>query len=75
EGRERVGHDFMGSKTPSKAYDAAADFMLFAERPAFFTVLEQGWFAVFFPTDLHMPNLRLDGPVTVKKIVVKVRVD
>ncbi|PUZ25599.1 YhcH/YjgK/YiaL family protein [Chitinophaga parva] len=73
-GVERVGHDFMGDKTPSQAYDAEKDFMLFAEAPAFFTVLGAGQFAVFFPTDLHMPNLSVDDAVKVKKVVVKVGV-
>ena len=73
-GVERVGHDFMGDKTPSQAYDAETDFMLFAEPPAFFTILDHGQFAVFFPTDLHMPNLRVVGPVAVKKVVVKISV-
>ena len=47
-GVERVGHDFMGNRTPSRAYDAEEDFMLFAEAPAFVTVLGAGQFAVFF---------------------------
>jgi len=73
-GVERVGHDFMGDKKPSQAYDAEKDFMLFAEAPAFFTLLGEGQFAVFFPTDLHMPNLKVQEAVKVKKVVVKVGV-
>lgn len=73
-GIERIGHDLMGHKTPSQAYDEVTDFMLFAEEPAFFTILDQGQFAVFFPTDLHMPNLRVDAAVPVKKVVVKISV-
>ncbi|PUZ29965.1 YhcH/YjgK/YiaL family protein [Chitinophaga costaii] len=74
-GVERIGHDFLENKTPSKPYDEASDYMLFAAPPAFFTVLEKGWFAIFFPTDLHMPNLRVAGPVGVKKVVIKISVD
>ncbi len=73
-GIERVGHDFMGSKMPSQAYDEVTDFMLFSEPPAFFTVLNQGDFALVFPTDLHMPNLKVNEAVAVKKVVVKISV-
>ncbi|MFB6457875.1 YhcH/YjgK/YiaL family protein [Chitinophaga sp. Hz27] len=73
-GEERIGHDFLGDKTPSRAYSETEDYMLFAEKPAFYTILKQGQFAIFFPTDLHMPNLRVNGPVPVKKVVIKISV-
>jgi YhcH/YjgK/YiaL family protein len=74
EGEELVGHDFLLSQQPSVAYDPQADFMLFSERPAFFSRFSKDLFAVFFPEDLHMPNIRVDGPVHVRKVVVKIRV-
>ncbi|WEK34122.1 MAG: YhcH/YjgK/YiaL family protein [Candidatus Pseudobacter hemicellulosilyticus] len=73
-GQELIGHAFLEAQTPSQAYDAEKDFMLFAETPDFFTKLEAGSFAIFFPTDLHMPNLRVIGPEPVKKIVIKIAV-
>lgn len=73
-GEELVGHDYLKAQTPSKAYDEEKDFMLFGEKPAFFTKLSAGNFGVFFPTDLHMPNLKVEASVPVKKIVVKVSV-
>jgi len=73
-GEELIGHDFLKNQTPSKAYDDTADFMLFGETPAFFSKLEQGMFAIFFPTDLHMPNIRVKDPVAVKKVVMKISV-
>jgi YhcH/YjgK/YiaL family protein len=72
KGAELVGHDFLQDKTPSRAYDEAADFMLFSETPVFFSRLDQGNFAVFFPSDLHMPNIKIDKPVAVKKVVIKI---
>jgi YhcH/YjgK/YiaL family protein len=71
-GAELIGHDFLLNKQPSKAYDTDADYMLFAETPAFFTRLDQGHFAIFFPTDLHMPNLKINEPAWVKKVVIKI---
>ncbi|MBV8251254.1 MAG: YhcH/YjgK/YiaL family protein [Chitinophaga sp.] len=73
-GEERIGHDFLGDKSPSKAYSETEDYMLFAEKPAFYTHLKAGQFAIFFPTDLHMPNLRIAVPVAVKKVVIKISV-
>ena len=72
KGAELVGHDFLQDKTPSRAYDEAADFMLFSETPVFFSRLDKGNFAVFFPSDLHMPNIKIDKPLAVKKVVIKI---
>src|ERR1700755_2245584 len=38
-GHELIGHDFLQQQAPSKAYDDEKDFMLFAEKPAFFSTL------------------------------------
>ncbi|THU39188.1 DUF386 domain-containing protein [Niastella caeni] len=73
-GAERIGHDLLQQQTPSKAYDADADYMLFAEKPSFFSILQQGMFAIFFPHDLHMPNIMIDKAAYVKKVVIKVAV-
>lgn len=73
-GEEQIGHDFLEQQTPSKAYDEEKDYMLFAEKPSFFTRLAAGSFAIFFPTDLHMPNLKVEASIPVKKIVIKVSV-
>lgn len=35
-------------------------------------ILGNGYFAVFFPQDGHLPQLCIDEPVPVKKVVVKV---
>lgn len=33
-----------------------------------------GYFAIFFPQDGHMPQLCVDEPIKVKKVVVKVEI-
>jgi YhcH/YjgK/YiaL family protein len=73
-GAELIGHDQLLEKSPSKAYDEEADYMLFSEKPSFFSRMEQNYFAIFFPTDLHMPNIRIDQPAQVKKVVIKISV-
>ncbi len=34
-----------------------------------------GYFAVFYPQDAHMPQLCVDKPMSVKKVVIKVEID
>lgn len=75
EGEELVGHDFLLTQQPSVAYDPKGDFMLFSERPVFFSRFSQNMFAIFFPWDLHMPNIRVDAPARVRKVVVKVKIE
>ena len=38
-------------------------------------IIGNGYFAVLFPQDGHMPQLCIDEPVLVKKVVVKVRIE
>ncbi|HVI49530.1 MAG TPA: YhcH/YjgK/YiaL family protein [Chitinophaga sp.] len=74
KGEELIGHDFLQQQVPSKAYSEEEDYMLFAEKPAFFTKLMPHYFAIFFPTDLHMPNLTAEKTTAVKKVVIKISV-
>lgn len=37
-------------------------------------ILGNGYFAIFFPQDGHMPQLCVDNPEPVKKVVIKVRI-
>lgn len=74
KGVEMVGHGFLKNQAPSKAYDPETDFMLFDDPPSFYTHFGQGMFAIFFPDDLHMPNLEAGSSCPVKKIVVKIKV-
>ncbi|NII27657.1 DUF386 domain-containing protein [Pseudoflavitalea sp. X16] len=73
-GQELIGHDWLRQQAPAKAYDESSDYWLFGEPPAFFSKLEQGMFAIFYPTDLHMPNIMVKQPSPVKKVVIKVSV-
>jgi len=47
----------------------------FVGRPGLSLDLSAGYFAIFYPEDAHMPGLAVEGPESVKKVVVKVRVD
>lgn len=74
EGVELMGHAILKNQTPSRAYDETGDYMLFAENPDYFSVISEGMFAIFYPTDLHMPGIRNGVAAKVKKAVVKVKV-
>jgi YhcH/YjgK/YiaL family protein len=74
-GEELIGHDLLRGQAPSKEYDAEADYMLFGEKPGFFSKLQEGYFAIFFPSDLHMPNLMVETPARVKKVVIKIALE
>ncbi len=37
-------------------------------------ILGNGYFAIFFPQDGHMPQLCVENPEPVKKVVIKVRI-
>lgn len=40
-----------------------------------FLYMEDGWFAVFFPEDLHRPLCAIQNPTKIRKAVVKVPVE
>jgi YhcH/YjgK/YiaL family protein len=73
-GEEMVGLSLLNDQTISKEYDAEADFFLVSGSPSFFATLSEGNFMIFFPTDLHIPCIKINEPAPVKKVVVKVRI-
>ena len=74
-GEEQVGHALFSGQTPSKEYSAEEDFVLFSDTPSFFTKMQAGTFMIFFPTDLHMPCIKIQESARVKKVVVKVKLE
>lgn len=72
-GEELVGHAFLSDQQLSKEYSDENDFLLVPDVPDFFTCFKTGMFMIFFPTDLHMPCIKVEKPAAVKKVVVKVK--
>lgn len=59
----------------TKAYDAQNDYLLFCnevDNTSDF-LLGDGYFALLYPDDAHEPQLSVDGPMPVKKVVVKIK--
>lgn len=72
-GKERMGVARRSQMTETQAYDVEKDFSKFEGRGDEIEV-RPGYFTVFFPADVHMPNLAAGTPEQVKKVVLKVQV-
>ena len=74
-GVERMGvHLLEPTDKPNTSYDAEKD-VEFYECAGDSVTVDAGSFTIFLPHDIHMPNLMIDTPEYVKKIVIKVRLD
>lgn len=73
QGRETIGYAPTDELTVNIPYK---EDVLFYETPENYTEikLSKGMFAIFYPSDAHMPSCQLDGPSSVHKVVVKVKV-
>ena len=71
-GREAIGYALLNNQAILTPYNAEKDIVFFMGETTQL-VVEQGMFAVFFPQDVHRPCMQIDGPVSVKKVVVKVK--
>ena len=75
-GTECIGYALLEGLTETMAYDGENDAALYEHVPSMSKlILKQGMFAIFWPNEPHMPCRRIDEPVKVKKIVVKVRIE
>jgi biofilm protein TabA len=76
DGHERILHAPAAALTVETPYDDAADIAFYAEPPfASSLLMRPGDLAIFFPDDAHKPGCMAGGRHTVKKVVVKVRID
>ncbi len=72
EGSEQIGYSLFNKQKQATEYDEENDFILYCGEKNYLK-LEEGMFAIFFPSDLHMPGIMLEKPEVVKKVVVKVK--
>jgi biofilm protein TabA len=76
DGHERILHAPADALTVETPYDEAADIAFYAEPPfASSLLMRPGDLAIFFPADAHKPGCMAGGRHTVRKVVVKVRID
>lgn len=77
QGSERVRVRPLETLCCTTPYDEGRDVAFFADEGGTATevVLGAGYFVVLFPNDAHEPQLCVEEPAEVKKIVVKVALD
>ena len=73
-GREKMGATEFEKVIIIEEYNADKDCALY-KGDGNFLLVDEGYFAIFYPTDVHMPGLSINIPKPVKKVVVKVSVD
>lgn len=71
EGTEKMGYSYITEMNSPTEYNEAKDVLFYQGNGDFVTV-RSGNFAIFFPEDVHAPNMAVDTPSAVKKVVVKV---
>lgn len=72
-GEEKMGVSPLSKATVTKEYDEKRDAANYSAEGKFY-VAGPGDFFIFFPDDVHRPNITPGGNTVVKKIVIKVRV-
>jgi biofilm protein TabA len=74
EGEEKIETSFASDLKPLQEYSEIKDIIFLEPPPDFASlVMRPGYFAVFYPHDVHRPNCSLHGKSRVRKIVMKVR--
>ena len=75
-GSECIGTAPLEGLTEETPYDSEKDLAFYEYDPAMSRlVLKQGMFAIFWPNEPHMPGRSIDKAETVRKIVVKVKME
>jgi YhcH/YjgK/YiaL family protein len=71
-GKEKIGVAPLATATVTKPYDEAKDGANYTAEGKYYiaTPVE---FYLFFPSDVHRPNIKVDGYDTVKKLVIKIK--
>ena len=75
-GAEKFGYTPLDGQSATTPYNPEKDVALYtiAEKDLSYITLRSGEFIVFFPTDIHQPEVYTQQPDLVKKVVVKVAV-
>ncbi|HTI93391.1 MAG TPA: YhcH/YjgK/YiaL family protein [Puia sp.] len=73
-GTERFGYTPLTDQSATTPYNPEKDFALYdiPEEAMNYITLPAGQFIIFFPSDIHQPEIFLHQPALVKKVVIKV---
>lgn len=70
-GKERFGWAPLLQQKPLAPYSEEQDLLLYHPENLNYLNLSAGMFILFYPTDIHMPEICVDEPELVKKVVMK----
>jgi YhcH/YjgK/YiaL family protein len=73
-GKEKMGYSHKNKMIVTHEYNSDKD-AIYLKGEGNFLVAEAGYFAIFFPTDVHMPCIAINLSTPVKKVVIKVKSD
>ena len=75
-GTENFGYTPLNGQTPSTPYNPENDVAFYSlpEEEISYLTLKAGQFIIFFPSDIHQPEVFSHQPELVKKVVLKVKV-
>lgn len=73
KGSELMGYAPLENQKVIDEYNEQNDITFFTGDKSF-TKVDEGMFAIFFPTDIHLPGIKFDEKSYVKKVVIKVKV-
>jgi YhcH/YjgK/YiaL family protein len=73
-GAELIGIATQNGQIPTVSYDETKDVAFYENEYTTMLRLGQSQFAIFFPHDLHMPCIKAEQKLQVKKAVFKIRV-
>lgn len=77
KGSERFRYETLVNQEVSVAYDKETDVMFYKQNPQHEIVLHENEFVVFYPFDIHQPELQAieNQPENVVKMVIKIKVN
>lgn len=73
-GKEKMGFTETTKVIIMEEYDEEKDYAIY-KGEGNFLIADEGHFAIFFPSDVHMPGMAINIPKEVKKVVVKVKTE
>ena len=75
QGTELFGFDTLNNQTPTMEYSDERDVMFFGNNYASLLKVNAGSFVIFYPWDIHMPGIKAEKKMHIRKAVFKIRVD
>jgi YhcH/YjgK/YiaL family protein len=71
-GKVKLGVSPISAATVTNPYDESKDAANYTAEGKYY-IATPGEFFLFFPTDVHRPDIKVDGYDTLKKLVIKIR--